>query len=179
MTHHVIGLDLAAEQSGVAHPDGTGLITAPKKAGKTRTLGDDLNRLSNAEQAVTHLLEHYRPQLVVIEDYAPGIRSAAAHRLAEISGVVRLACYRAGAPLALVNVKHLKQYATGKGGATKSEMATAALKRAGLEFPTEDECDAWWLQAMGLARLGSPVVEVPALHREALDKVFWPMAEAR
>lgn len=30
------------------------------------------------------------------------------------------------------------------------------------------------LQAMGLERLGCPVVDLPAVHRAALDRVAWP-----
>ncbi|MFB4275799.1 crossover junction endodeoxyribonuclease RuvC [Nonomuraea sp. MTCD27] len=170
----VIGLDLAAEQSGVATPEGTTIIKAPKAASKTRTLADDLNRLDHIEATITALLNTYQPHLIVIEDYASGIRGNPVHRLAEVGGVVRLACHRAGAQMALVNVMHLKIYATGSGKATKSQMATSAQGRAGLLFPTEDECDAWWLRAMGLDALGHAVVELPKAQRDALGKVAWP-----
>lgn len=171
----VVGLDLAAEQSGIAFPDDgtTAVITAAKVKGK-RTLADDLARLDRIAGYITDILAHYDVHLAVIEDYAPGIRSAAAHRLAEISGAVRLACWRAGVPIALVNPMHVKVYATGSSKATKSQMATAALKRAGLEFATEDECDAWWLRAMGLDALGHPVIDLPKTHRDALNKITWP-----
>lgn len=178
-TLRVIGLDLAAEQSGVATPDGTTIIKAPKPAGKTRTLADDLNRLDHIEAAITTLLDTHQPHLVVIEDYASGIRGNPVHRLAEVGGVVRLACRRAGARIALVNVMHLKIYATGSGKATKSQMATSAQARAGLVFPTEDECDAWWLRAMGLDALGHPLIDLPKVNRDALAKVAWPQAVAR
>jgi Holliday junction resolvasome RuvABC endonuclease subunit len=172
----VLGFDLAAERSGVALPDGTTLaITAPKVRGR-RTLADDLDRIDHIESRVQDVLVLHRPRLAVIEDYAAGLHSSAAHRLAEISGVVRLACYRAGIGVALVNPMHLKTYATGSSKATKSQMATAAQGRAGLVFPTEDECDAWWLRAMGLDHLGAPIVDLPKTHRAALDKVTWPEA---
>lgn len=170
----VLGLDLAAELTGVAGPGGTMVIRAPKAAGKKRTLADDLARLDHIASQIAWILLRARPDLAVIEDYAPGIRSAAAHRLAEVGGVVRHTCWRAGVPIALVNPMHLKVYATGSSKATKSEMATSALKRAGLEFPTEDECDAFWLRAMGLDQLGHPVVDLPKAQREALAKVVWP-----
>lgn len=178
-TPRVIGFDLAADASGVALPDETHVIHAPKKTGKTRSLSDDLARLDHIATTADAILSAVAPHLVVIEDYAPGIKSAAAHRLAEISGAVRLACWRRQIPIALVNVMHLKIYATGSGKATKSQMATAALKRAGLEFATEDECDAWWLRAMGLDHLGHPLVELPKAQRDALAKVAWPEAVTR
>jgi Holliday junction resolvasome RuvABC endonuclease subunit len=173
----IIGLDLSAESTGVALPgDSTLTIAAPKKAGKgKRMVGDDLHRLNHIATAVEDILALHAVNLAVIEDYAPGIRSAAAHRLAEIGGVVRLACYRAGVPVALVNVMHLKQYATGSGKAEKRDMAIEAYKRFGLEFPNSDETDAFWLRAMGLDRYGHPLVPLPQTNRAALAKPAWPL----
>lgn len=177
-TPRVIGLDLAAESSGVALPDGSTLtIRAPKAKGKTRTLTDDLARMDHAATQMAAVLEH-AADLIVIEDYAPGIRSAAAHRLAEIGGIVRLACHRAGVPIALINNMHLKIYATGTTKAEKRDMSMEAFKRAAVEFPNSDECDAWWLRAMGLDHLGHPVVDLPKVQRAALypkkTKNVWP-----
>lgn len=170
----VIGLDLSAASTGVALPDGdTFTIKEPRIKGKKRTLTDDLARMCHIADAIEIALLHH-PELIVIEDYAAGIRSAAAHRLAEVGGVVRLACHRARVPIALVNVMHLKIYATGRGNAEKRDMAVEAVERAGLKFPNSDECDAWWLQAMGLDHLGRPPVPLPKLHRGALAKVTWP-----
>jgi Holliday junction resolvasome RuvABC endonuclease subunit len=171
----VMGLDLATECSGVALPDGTTtVIRAPKAAGKRRTLADDLARMSHFNDTLKDLLSAHRPDLVVIEDYAAGIRSAAAHRLAEIGGIARCLCHQAGAHLALVNVTHLKMYAAGSSKAEKRDMALAAYKRAGLEFDTDDECDAWWLYTMGRDRSGYQVVDLPKAQREILGRVTWP-----
>ncbi|WP_433426271.1 crossover junction endodeoxyribonuclease RuvC (plasmid) [Microtetraspora malaysiensis] len=172
----IMGLDLAAEQSGVALPDDTTTaITAPKASGKVRTLADDLNRMDHVDKAFRALLAVHRPHLIVIEDYANGIKGNPIHRLAEIGGLIRLACYREGVPIALVNIMHVKMYATGNSGATKSQMATAALSRAGLVFPTEDECDGWWMRAMGCEWAGHPIVTVPKAQREVLQRVKgWP-----
>ena len=171
----VLGLDLAAECSGVALPDGsTTTITAPRASGSPRTLADNLDRMDFVTGAVEELLEEHRPRLVVLEDYAPGAKGASAHRLAEVGGCVRLACYRARAALVLVGTRQAKLYATGKGTAQKSDMRLALYKRAGLEVPTEDEVDAWWLRAMGRDRLGSPVAVVPASHRRVLENITWP-----
>jgi Holliday junction resolvasome RuvABC endonuclease subunit len=170
----VMGLDLSANSSGVALPDGTTTtIQAPKQAGKKRTLTDDLNRMDHAAHGITQALRT-RPHVAAIEDYTPGTRSAAAHRLAEISGIARLACHRAGARIALVNPKHLKIYACGTTSAEKRDMAIAAYKRARAEFPNSDECDAWWLRAMCLDALGHPLFDMPKTNRAAIDKVTWP-----
>jgi Holliday junction resolvasome RuvABC endonuclease subunit len=178
-TSRVLGLDLAAETSGYAWivdgaPGPVGTITAPKAAGKVRTLADNQARIDHVEASVKELLWTGRPHLVVLEDYAPGAKGSAAHRLAEIQGAVRLACYRARVPLVLVGIRQIKQYATGSGTATKSQMAVALFKRAGLEF-TEDEVDAWWAAAMGADHLGRPPVTMPAAHRATLDRIVWPV----
>jgi Holliday junction resolvasome RuvABC endonuclease subunit len=178
MGPRVIGLDLAAESTGVALPDGTTFtIKAPRAKGKKRTLADDLARLDHIADYIAAVLTH-PADLIVIEDYAAGIRSAAAHRLAEVGGVVRLACHRAGVPIALVNNMHLKIYATGTTKAEKGDMRMAAYKRAGVEFANDDECDGWWLRAMGLDHLGHPVVDLPKVQRAALypktKKDVWP-----
>lgn len=175
MTTTVLGIDLSCRSTGIAHPDGmTSTIAPPEVKGRGRTLADNLARLSYIAGRIEQAIDAGAPDVVVIEDYAPGIRSAAAHRLAEVGGVVRLACYRARVPLALVNVTHLKKYATGGTRADKGEMRLAALKRAGVEFPNDDECDAWWLRAMALDHYGTPWVLVPAAHREVLARVDWP-----
>lgn len=174
---NVLGLDLSCDSTGAALPDGTThTITAPAKADKKgrRTLVDDLRRLDLVSHQLGDLIAVYRPDLCVLEDYAPGIRSAAAHRLAEMGGCVRRDLYRANTPLVLVNVMHLKVYATGKTRADKGDMRIAALKRCGIEFANDDECDAWWLHAMGLDAYGHPVVDLPKTHRDALTKVPWP-----
>lgn len=178
----VLGLDLAAESTGVALPDGSTLTIRPPRArGKKRTLLDDLDRIDHVGTAVAHLLATHHPALVVIEDYAPGIRSAAAHRLAEIGGVVRWACHSPmRIPVALVNVMHLKLYAAGSTKAEKRDMAIAAYKRAGAEFPNSDECDAWWLRAMGLRWLDHPIDgQMPKAHLAALYKTEWPQIGVR
>lgn len=171
-----MGLDLAAQLSGLALPDGTTTsVTAPPPRGKTRSLVDDLARLDHVTSAVEGFLDDFRPHLVVMEGYAPGIRSSAAHRLAEIAGAVRLACHRAHAPLAIVAPNQVKAYATGRASARKSDMVLALYKRAALELGTEDEVDAWWLRAMGADHLGHPVATLPAAHRAVLDRISWPL----
>lgn len=169
----VMGLDLSAESSGVCLPDGTTLaIKAPKvPRSRKRTLLDDLQRLDNAEARIAELLEAHRPTLAVIEDYAFGAGGSGAHRGAEISGTIRLACHRSGASIALVNLTHLKIYATGNGKAEKRHMALEAFKRTGLEFATDDECDAAWLRWLGLDLLWHPEFHLPEKNRAVLNQI--------
>ncbi|RJL21082.1 crossover junction endodeoxyribonuclease RuvC [Bailinhaonella thermotolerans] len=173
MSPRVLALDLAAECSGVAYPGGTMILRAPAPAGRTRTLADNLRRLDHIDTQVAALIRLYRPQVALVEDYARRVRSGAAHTLAEIGGAVRLALWRAAVPFAVVNIDHLKKYATGDTGADKTALALAAFKRAGVEFASHDECDAWWLYCMGADVLGQPVVRVPAAQRAVLSRLTW------
>ncbi|MGR6921209.1 crossover junction endodeoxyribonuclease RuvC [[Actinomadura] parvosata] len=171
----VAGLDQAAEKTGLALPDSTTrLITAPKvrvKRGEKRTLADNMRRMDHVDaECVRHILAS-GTEAIGIEDYAFTMTSSATHRLAEIGGTVRLACWRAGIALAVINVKHLKLYATGDGDASKQQMADAALQYAGARFPSEDECDAAWARWLVLDLLGHPEVHVPAEHRHVLAHV--------
>lgn len=171
----VIGLDLSCDSTGVALPDGaTATIKAPKPAGKKRTLTDDLARLHHIDMQIRGALLAHAPHLAVIEDYTPGIRSAAAHRLAEVGGVVRLACHDLEVPVALVNTMWLKKYATGSTKAEKRDMALAAFKRFGVEHANDDECDAWWLRQMGLDAFGRVGIAMPKDQRGELAKIAWP-----
>ncbi|WP_171075094.1 crossover junction endodeoxyribonuclease RuvC [Nonomuraea basaltis] len=168
----VAGLDQAAEKTGLALPDGTTrLITAPKAARKTRTFADNMRRQDHVERQIGALLLGSGAEAIGIEDYAFSRQSSATHRLAEIGGSVRLACWRYNIAIAIINIKHLKQYATGDSNASKSQMAVAAYEYVGAKFPTEDECDAAWVRWLVLDLLGHPVFRVPAKHRRVLAQI--------
>lgn len=173
----VMGIDLACDSSGICLPDGATLtVLAPKiKSGQKRTLDDNLERIDVVASRIEELLDAHRPDLVALEDYAPGIQSTSAHRLAEIGGCIRRACYRRGIPVVLVNNQHLKIYALGRANKVeKGDMRIAALKRVGVEPSNDDECDAWWLRAMVLDALGQPVVAMPQEHLRNQDKLAIP-----
>ncbi|WP_187414106.1 crossover junction endodeoxyribonuclease RuvC [Nonomuraea sp. PA05] len=174
-TPRVSGLDQAAEKTGLALPDGTtSLVTAPKvraRKGARRTLTDNMRRIDHVEAETVRRIIEAGTQAIGIEDYAFQKRSSATHRLAEIGGTVRLACWRARIAVAVINLKHLKLYATGDGDASKQQMADAARTYAGATFPTEDECDAAWARWLLLDHLGHPEVHVPAEHRHVLAHV--------
>ncbi|SEU46405.1 crossover junction endodeoxyribonuclease RuvC [Nonomuraea wenchangensis] len=171
----VAGLDQAAEKTGLALPDGsTRLITAPRvrvRRGEKRTLADNMRRMDHVDAECARLIIGAGTEAIGIEDYAFTKQSSATHRLAEIGGSVRLACWRAGIAIAVINIKHLKQYATGDADASKKQMGDAALRFAGARFPSEDECDAAWARWLILDRLGHPEVHVPDEHRHVLDHV--------
>jgi hypothetical protein len=63
----------------------------------------------------------------------------------------------------------LKTYALGVGRGDKTAMVVAARERLGFTGLSHDQADAYWLRAMGLDLLGSPLVVLPKTHRRALD----------
>jgi len=79
-------------------------------------------------------------------------------------------------PVVPVGAGQLKKYATGKGNVSKGAVIDSCARRIPYA-PTEGNdnlCDATWLAAMGADHLGTPLVDLPKAHREALDKVAWP-----
>lgn len=165
MTMNVLGLDLSMTATGIAFPDGRTLTVATNAKHKDARLGVIRDAVTMALTGV---------DLVVMEEAPPGLKGPAIKAIHMVQGAVRVALLDMGVPYAVVNPSTLKAYATGKKGADKTAMAMAAFKRAALEFPDDNQCDAWWLLAMGLDRFGQAVVTVPQAQRAFLDSVAWP-----
>lgn len=163
MTARVVGLDLSMTGTGIAWRDGTTYTVKPKQDGDERLL--------EIRDAVADAIQQYLIDLVVIEDLP--INAKAAGITGMVHGAVRAWLLDHNVPYTRVTPASVKKYATGKGNAGKPDMAVAAFKRAGREFPDDNQCDAWWLRAMGLDHLGEPVAQMPAAQRAALDAVKW------
>lgn len=115
--------------------------------------------------------------VVIIEGYSFGSpRGAAnrAHQLGELGGMIRLMLHDLGIPYVDVPPANLKQFACGKGNASKDDVFAAAIRRLGYPGSSKDEADALWLYAMAAAHYLHVDVLVPAGHRAALVKVAWP-----
>ncbi|PWI09746.1 Holliday junction endonuclease [Streptomyces sp. NWU339] len=167
----VVAFDLSLKAPGICYRDGsTATIKTRDKDGDRRLLTIE----EAAEIAIggEHLGLGPVPTLAVLEDIPKN--SFAAKPIAMVHAIVRRLLMKAGVPYALVTPATLKTYATGKGSGDKVPMAIAALKRAGREFPDDNQCDAFWLWCAGLDRLGHPPVSLPKAQRDALKKVSWP-----
>lgn len=162
----VVGLDLSLTCTGIAYGTGYGETVVSDPAA---FLGDE--RLTIHALAIRMYAKG--AALAVIEDVPPA-QAQAIKVLSMVHGAARVALQSIRVRYALVPPSTLKLYATGRGNASKEDMAEAAYRRAGLRFRTSDECDAWWLRAAGLWRLGYPVVTLPAEQCAALVKVHWP-----
>ena len=169
----VIGIDPSLTATGIADADG-GLRTITSRP-DDGTVADRARRIAT----ITARLRPHRltdAHLVVIEGPAFSRQGqAGVHLRAGLWWRIVGLLHSAGVPVAEVTPTALKKYATGKGNADKASMRLALYKRAGLDVPSDDEVDAWWLRQMGLAHLGVPdAVPLPQAHLSALDKVVWP-----
>lgn len=119
------------------------------------------------------VLDHVQgSELVLIEGYLN--RSMSAGITGMVHGAVRSGLIEAGIPYATIPPASLKKYATGRGGASKTDMALAAFKRGGVEFANDNECDAWWLWQAATDYMVGPdwsPLKMPAVNRESLNKI--------
>jgi hypothetical protein len=177
----VLGLDLSITGTGAVHSSaalGLGLGAAcvhtfsPSDKFKDRRLGvikaGVLKLIRGGAPGDTDSL----PEFALIEDLPFNAKAAGVTGM--VHGIVRDMLHEREVPYGLVPASTLKKYATGKGahpGLGKTPMAIAALKRAGAEFADDNQCDAWWLWVMAHDHLGSPLFDLPALHRESLSKI--------
>lgn len=159
----VAGLDLSITAPGLAHTgvDGTACTHLIKPTG-----AGDL-RLTSIRRQVLGLFGV--PELVLIEGYLN--KSMSAGITGMVHGAVREGLIDAGIPYATFPPSSLKKYATGSGGASKTDMALAAYKRGGVEFTNDNECDAWWLWVALNDHQGTPLFRLPQVQRDALTKI--------
>jgi len=162
----VVGLDLSLRHTGIAYADGT---TATIETSDER----GTNRLAIIRQAVRDALDvaEFLPDLVVVEGYSYHSRGRALFGLGELGGVVRLELHDLGAPWAVLSPSALKKYATGRHQANKTEMVVAARDRLGFEGVSDDQADALWLRAAGLAHMGAPLARMPKANQRALESL--------
>lgn len=159
----VVGLDLSITGTGVAHTvEGAVCTHLVKTNPKDRDL-----RLNDIKNAVREYAED--ADLALIE--APTPRSPSSVVSGMVQGVVRLQLLDMGIPYGTLMPASLKKFATGKGTGDKVPMAIAALKRAGLEFSDDNQCDAFWLWVAANYQVGQPMYDLPALNRESLSKI--------
>lgn len=163
MSVKLSGLDLSITAPGLAHTgvDGVACTHLIKPAG-----AGDL-RLYSIRNQILALVEG--SELVLIEGYLN--KSMSAGITGMVHGAVREGLIEADIRYATFPPASLKKYATGSGGASKTDMALASYKRGGVEFKDDNQCDAWWLWVALNDHLGTPVFTLPQVQREALAKI--------
>ena len=149
---NIVGIDPSLTSLGFAHQtdeDETihGGVVKPKMKG--------FQRLDFLRSQVLDVLDKIRPELVVYEGYAMGIRGGGrVFDLGELGGVLKMEMHYRRIPILVVPPSNLKMFVTGYGGAKgKDEMMRTLAKHKGRLFKTDDEADAYGLVLMGRAWL--------------------------
>lgn len=185
MTPRVIGIDLSLTSTGIADFTPHGREIATETIRSYPTDGDGAHgahaRFTTIVQKIGDRMVFGGdpPALVVLEGPSYGSRGAGTWDRAGLWWLLvdHLIMFRR--PLAIVPPALVKKYATGRGNATKTDMAVALAKRCdGYELRDDNQVDAWWLGAMGRDHLSAPYVSLPQHHRDALTKVAWPEVKA-
>jgi Holliday junction resolvasome RuvABC endonuclease subunit len=165
----VIGLDLSLTSTGVA-----------SSLGWTRRITTKPNQYKSAFARLREIRSRVRDcvrnaDLVVVEGLAIGSQTGQHLTRAGLWHLVMESVDAAGIPWTEVPPATLKRYATGRGNAAKDAVLLSVAKRfPDWDVTNADEADALVLAAMGADQLGHPLAEMPATHRNALDKVRWP-----
>lgn len=146
--------------------------------GMARTEGDDCvgkrvsfpeergyRRLQLIAQEVTRVLEVWKPDVVIIEDYIVGHPSSAVSVI-EAGSNIRHVLYQLGFWWYVVYPSTLKKWTTGKGNAKKPDMAKAALLRWGVRSPSDDIIDAICLAKLGQALQADPFLVVNGVNKD-------------
>jgi len=168
----VIGLDLSMTATGLCHTEGQAACwPVGEHRGacwhlvKTREAKD--LRLPEIRSQVKQYA--YDSDFALIEMLPPNMKGAGITGM--VQGIVREMLLEEGIRYGDIGPSSLKKYATGRGNASKTDMAVAALKRGGVEFTNDNECDAWWLWVMANDHLGQPVFDLPQVNRAELSKI--------
>lgn len=190
---HVVGGDLSLTASGLAWPDHHTDVAGAAGLTNPRTYVGDRSGLLELLAARIDGVIHSRnnlfggpPRLVVLEDFPAGNT-----RIDPERGYLwwQVVCLLSGygIPVLPVPPNNLKQYACGMGNANKREVIAGVREyfpewqimktsKTGKVLTTVDDnkADAVALVAIGCELLGEPLVELPAKHRKALDKLELP-----
>lgn len=141
----MLGLDISTRTGAVI------VDTAGKAlySGVLKFDGPGFTRSVNISSQVRQLVISYLPRLAVVEGYAYGNRHTLA-LLVEIGTLVRYTLWSLGVPVVEVQPSSLKKFVTGKGNATKEEMAVWAYRKWRYQSKDHNEVDAYCLAMAGL-----------------------------
>lgn len=167
----VIGLDLSLTATGVASTRRWTTVIKP-----AATMRGHI-RLQHICDAVLDMLPA-DIALVVVEgpSYGNQGRQSGHHERAGLWWMVTHSLWKRDVDYAVASPAARAKYATGKGNAGKADVIREVTRRFDWFNGGEDEADALILAAMGGDWLGHSIVEMPQIHRKALDAVRWPVA---
>jgi hypothetical protein len=192
---HVVGVDLSLTATGLAWPDGvtmtygqSGLSTITSVGSRAAALRALVEGLSARIVGRTYL-DSGLPSLVVLEGLIKrgGSAGISTEKAFVWWRLVEVLTHHYGIPVMEASVSTGKQYVTGHGDGNKREMVDAVkrhfpaweIRKTGakgqpLKTDDENKADAVAFMALGCHLLGHPLVELPAHHLKALDKLTLP-----
>lgn len=173
----VVGLDLSLTATGIATLRGH---TAPKvqtlrsKGAKDASLDERTMRLHNLARDI--IIAACIADVVVIEQPAYNQTGGSHHDRSGLWWLVVDGLAFEELKVVEVTPQAVKKYATGKGNASKDQVAIATTKRyPNVDVTNNNEADAFVLAAIGARLAGHPIeASLPQAHLDALTKVRWP-----
>lgn len=165
----VLGLDLSLTSTGVAGSTWTEAIQ-PKKLSRWE-------RLRYICDGVRAYVTDFAPDLVVVEGPSYNSQGGHQHERGGLWWMATEVIDSRAISIASAPPTNIKKYATGVGGgpkAGKDFVMLAAARHFSWFDGGNDEADALWACAMGYDHLEAPLTKMPAVNRQALEKVDWP-----
>lgn len=152
----VIGLDLSLCKTGWALISGNKLMDIGLI--KSSPVGDkpveELIRVNGIVSEIMSVVDHYCPEIVIIENLAFLAKGTSLTQLAGLSYLVRSALYSRKIPFYLIAPTTLKKFATGSGKGEKDHMLLESYKEFGVEVADNNEADAAFLALAGSMVIG-------------------------
>ena len=147
-----------------------------KSRGTIRVNHRGAERLSVISRSILQFCFDENIELVIIEGYSFASRNTHAHSAGELGGCIRMMLWENNIPFIEVPPTSRAKFATGKGNAGKSEVISSVSSKTGMLFSgggADDECDAWVLREMALAKIGKSNYEWNKAQMSALEKIDW------
>ena len=178
-TPYVVGLDLSLTSTGIAiiRPDADIQTFAVESKGKNSdTLYETAERLALLVQQITNRIPY--GAIVGVEGPSHGNTTGKHH---DRSGlwwlVVYELIYLRNIRVVEISPNTIKKYVTGKGNASKLEVAIAMARRfPEVEANSDDETDALAIAAIIRRKLGLPLeATLPKVNASAIDNIQIPI----
>lgn len=151
---NIMGLDISLT--------GTGLVVLNDKLEIVRQslitskpIADRFNRFHGILDSIMSDVRTHQPKIVFIEGYSYNSNGGSMFDRAELGGIIKKALWDKKVKFEELAPTSLKKFITGKGNAPKELMMLKVFKRFGVEFSSNDLCDAYCLARYGYEYLVS------------------------
>lgn len=141
---------------------GTGLVVLNDKLEIVRQslitskpIADRFNRFHGILDSIMSDVRTHQPKIVFIEGYSYNSNGGSMFDRAELGGIIKKALWDKKVKFEELAPTSLKKFITGKGNAPKELMMLKVFKRFGVEFSSNDLCDAYCLARYGYEYLVS------------------------